>query len=163
MILGILSDTHGRTEAARAGIEILRAGGAERLVHCGDVGSEPIIDLLAGANAAFVWGNTDDDRDELARYAQRLGVQCLGRFGELDLDGKLIAVTHGDNPQLVREILHEQKHDYLLTGHTHVCADQRTGRVRAINPGALHRAAVKTVALLDLRTDALRFLPVVAR
>jgi hypothetical protein len=32
--------------------------------------------------------------------------------------------------------------------------------VRTINPGALYRASVKSVAVLDTETDELRFLPV---
>ena len=36
-----------------------------------------------------------------------------------------------------------------------VFADQRIGRTRIINPGALHRASPKTVALLDTERDKL--------
>ena len=39
--------------------------------------------------------------------------------------------------RLVRRVLDEQEHDYLLVGHTHVKEDRRVGRVRMINPGAL--------------------------
>jgi predicted phosphodiesterase len=73
------------------------------------------------------------------------------------LGGKRIAVTHGDHRAVVREMLDGQAHDYLLLGHTHVARDERVGRVRVINPGALHRAAVKSVALLDTSADALVF------
>lgn len=160
VLLGILSDTHGRREAARAGIELLRSRKAEYLIHCGDVGGEPILDLLAGYEppAAFVWGNNDYDRDDLARYARAIDVNCLDTFGSLTLDGKKVAVTHGDHAAPVRRVLAAQDHDYLLVGHSHVASDQRIGRVRVINPGALYRAPTKTVALLDLAADLLGFL-----
>lgn len=161
MILGILSDSHDRLDATRAAISALRAAGAERLIHCGDVGSEQILDELAGAACAFVWGNNDWDRRPLERYAHSLELQCLGSHGAIELAGKSIFVTHGDDMRVVREVLSGQQHDYLLTGHTHVQHDQRQGRVRWINPGALHRAKPKTCAVLDLSTDQLRFLPVV--
>jgi predicted phosphodiesterase len=45
-----------------------------------------------------------------------------------------------------------------MVGHSHVPSEQRSGRVRIINPGALYRAATKTVALLDLARDRLEFL-----
>ena len=48
--------------------------------------------------------------------------------------------------------------DYLLFGHTHRYEQFRDGPVRCINPGALHRARIKTVALLDLATDSVVFL-----
>ena len=38
--------------------------------------------------------------------------------------------------------------------------DERFGKTRIINPGALHRASEKTVALLDLATDQLEFIRV---
>lgn len=66
-------------------------------------------------------------------------------------------VTHGDRPKKVRQ-LRETEPDYLLYGHSHVADDRLDGATRWINPGALHRTAVPSVALLDLLADDLRFL-----
>ncbi len=158
VIVGILSDTHDRLEQAIAGINLLREGGAEFLIHCGDVGGEQIIDELAGIQSALVWGNNDWDRRPLTRYAEILGIQVFQSFGEIELDGKRLAITHGDDGRIVRKVLDQQQHDYLLLGHSHIKSDQRRGRVRIINPGALHRAAEKSVALLDLASDGLQFI-----
>jgi len=49
----------------------------------------------------------------------------------------------------------------LLQGHTHVRQDLRVSKMRIINPGALHRANPKTVALLDTSADSLEFLEIV--
>jgi putative phosphoesterase len=160
VIVGILSDTHDRVAAAKAAIDLLRGRGAEHFVHCGDIGTEPILDLLAGLPAAFVFGNNDWDRAGLERYAALIDVRCLADAGELELGGKRFFVTHGDDARTLRRVVEEQRHDYLLHGHTHVRRDERVGRVRIINPGALHRAREKTVALLDTATDALTFLTV---
>lgn len=157
MIVGILSDTHDRIHAAAAGIAVLRAKGAEFFIHCGDVGSQRVLDHLAGLPAAFVWGNTDYDRRGLQRYAADIGVTCLGDVGELELGGKLFVILHGDDAAARRRLLDQQRHDYLLQGHTHLAADQRIGRVRLINPGALHRTRHKTVATLNTTTDAVSF------
>jgi putative phosphoesterase len=160
MLLGILSDTHDRADAMAAGVRLLRAAGAAYYVHCGDVGDEAVLDALAGEPAAFVFGNNDWDHAGLRRYAATLGITCLGDFGTLELAGKRIAVTHGDDGALLRRLVDAQEHDYVLLGHSHVAGEQRVGRVRLINPGALYRARVKTVALLDLATDALRWIEV---
>ena len=48
----------------------------------------------------------------------------------------------------------------MIHGHTHRQADRREGRTRIINPGALHRAATKTVAILDTVEDELHFLEI---
>jgi putative phosphoesterase len=157
VIVGLLSDTHGRLEAAHAGVAILRGAGAEYLIHCGDVGEEDILDALAGVPSAFVFGNNDWDRRALERYAKDIGVTCLGASGELDLGGKRFAVVHGDDFPLRRRLLDGQAFDYLLQGHTHAPADERHGRTRLINPGALHRARPRTVAILDTVTDRLTF------
>jgi putative phosphoesterase len=162
VIVGILSDTHDRVDAMAAAMDLLRRGGAEFYVHCGDVGSERVLDHLAGVPSAFVFGNTDWDRAALARYAQSIGVACHPALAELNLGGKKFAVTHGDDLRLRQRLLAEQRHDYLLQGHTHVRADQRVGKMRVINPGALHRAKEKTVAVLDTLTDQLTFLTVAA-
>jgi putative phosphoesterase len=160
MILGILSDTHDRHAAMTAGIKALKDAGAEFFIHCGDVGGELVLDQLAGLRAAFVWGNNDYERRTLAKYAQALGIQCLDVFGRLDLDGKSLAVTHGDDSRLLKRIFAEQRDDYLLLGHSHVKSDYRQGRIRVINPGALHRASPKTVATLDTSSDVLKFIVV---
>src|SRR3954471_4134576 len=143
-------------------MDLLRRNRAEFFIHCGDVGSERVLDHLAGVPSAFVFGNTDWDRAALARYAQSIGVACHPSLAELELGGKKFAVTHGDDFKLRQRLLAEQRHDYLLQGHTHLRADQRVGKVRVINPGALHRAREKTVALLDTDAGRLTFLTVSA-
>src|SRR4051812_19223606 len=80
MLIGILSDTHDRLEAARAAVQRLRQRGAEYLIHCGDVGGQEVLDELAGVPTAFVWGNNDWDRIALARYAEEIGLSCYGSF-----------------------------------------------------------------------------------
>ena len=160
MILGILSDTHGRADAAAEAMRVLRAAGATYFIHCGDVGSEDVLDQLAGTDSAVVFGNTDWDRRPLERYAQLIGVACHDPFADLNLDGKRIAVTHGDDARLKQRLLAGQEYDYLFQGHTHVPHDERFGRTRLVNPGALHRARVKTVATLDLISDRLSLLTV---
>ncbi|HTW95278.1 MAG TPA: YfcE family phosphodiesterase [Tepidisphaeraceae bacterium] len=162
MRIGILSDTHGRIESARAGLSALRAANAEFLAHCGDIGGQEIIDLLAaaGAPSVFVFGNCDFDQPALAHYAEAVGVRCEPVLAELELAGKRIAVTHGDRTKLMQQIINEGKCDYLLHGHTHIMRDEKVGTVRIINPGALYRAKQLTVATLDLETGILRFLPI---
>jgi hypothetical protein len=155
VIIGILSDTHDRADWMAAGLRALRKADAEFFIHCGDIGGQSCIDLLAGLPSAFVFGNTDFDRARLARYAAAIDVACYGNFADLELDGKKFAVLHGDDYRLKQRLLTTQAHDYLLQGHTHVRADARVGRTRIINPGALHRAAVKTVVTLDTRADTL--------
>src|SRR5947209_1992204 len=137
MRIGILSDTHDRAEMMAMGIALLRSKKAEFFIHCGDVGSERVLDHLAGLPAAFIWGNNDWDRVALQRYAEQLGIPCYGSQADLKLGEKRFAVIHGDDLRLRQQLLESQEYDYLLQGHTHVKFDGRVGWTRVINPGAL--------------------------
>lgn len=161
MKIGILSDTHGQSEIAARAVDLLRERGAEYLIHCGDVGGTEVLDAIAGGPAAFVFGNNDYDHDELREYARAIDILCFGPFGVLGLGGKRIAVTHGDDHGIIARLTQpDSACDYLFTGHTHVRHDKHVGAVRWINPGALYRAARKSVALLDLDDGSLISLPV---
>ena len=83
----------------------------------------------------------------------------LGWGGTVKFAYKLVGVVHGHMRTDLRRVMEVQP-DYLLSGHSHIAQDEREGRVRRINPGALCLADELTVALLDLVTDDVRFLTV---
>jgi putative phosphoesterase len=159
MRIGILSDTHDRVERTARAVRRLADLGAACLVHCGDFTRPDVLDACAVLPAYFVFGNNDFDQAGLRRAAGLSGATCLGASGVVDLAGKRVAVTHGDLTREVRRLAASAP-DYLLYGHSHEPADARDGPTRWVNPGALHRAARWTVALLDLDTDALELLTV---
>jgi putative phosphoesterase len=160
MRLGILSDTHDRLKRTRRAVELLRAEGAEALIHCGDLTRPEIVPVCAVLPCWFVFGNNDaDDVPALRQAMAEAGAVCLEWGGEVTLAGKRIGVVHGHMHTDVRRLL-AARPDYLLSGHSHIPGDRRDGPTRRINPGALHRAAEFTVALLDLAKDELRFLTV---
>lgn len=159
MKIGILSDTHNETGRTARAVRRLVDEGAEVLVHCGDLTRPHLLEECAELPTWFVFGNNDFDVAGLRGVAADQGAICLGRGGELELGGKRLAVTHGDSVSEMRRLTLAAP-DYLLFGHSHVAADSRVGTVRMINPGALHRAKVWTVALLDLSTDTLVSFPI---
>ena len=158
MRLGILADSHDKLARLGHAIELLQAAGAEALVHCGDLTSPPIVEALSALPAWFVLGNNDPALP-LERAAEASGVVCLGRGGVVELAGKRVGVTHGHIGSEVRRVL-AARPDYLLSGHSHAASDGMSGAVRRINPGALHRAGEFTVALLEVETGEVRFIPV---
>jgi len=157
-MVGILSDSHGQIARTRRAIELLQRAGATQFIHCGDVEIEEVVDLFAGLAAHLTWGNCDS-AGPLGRYAASIGVDAQHPFGEVAIDGRRLAFTHGDSERAVSKAL-AAKPDYLLHGHTHLRRDERVQGVRVINPGALHRAHPFTVALLAPATGELRFLEV---
>ncbi len=157
-VLGILSDSHGRAEITRRAVEALRAEGATMLLHLGDIGSPAVLDEQAGPGTRVVFGNCDDE-SALSRHAALVGVAVDHPAGLIQAGGRRVAYTHGHFPDLLERALRNGA-DYLLHGHTHETRDERLGRTRIVNPGALFRAARYTCALLDPRNDVLRFLEI---
>ena len=159
MILGILSDTHDRIARTTIAVKRLVDAGAQALVHCGDFTGPNIVEECGVLPGYFVFGNNDFDEDALRDAMSSVGGICLSQGGEFQLAGRRIAVTHGDSIREVNRLAYGEP-DYLLFGHSHVPHDERRGRTRWINPGALHRAETWTVATLDLETDTLTFLEI---
>jgi hypothetical protein len=161
MIVGILSDSHGDAAATEQAVALLESRGAAALFHCGDVCGTSVLDALAGRRAWFVWGNCDDASASMRAYVQALGLEWPRPPVRVTLEGRRIALCHG-HEKFFPSLLAARDLDYVFFGHTHAYED-RGGRPRAVNPGALFRARVKTAAVLDLATDALTFLTLEGR
>lgn len=142
-------------------MRLLQSEGAAALLHCGDLTNVEIVHACAVLPCYYVLGNNDDSHEELGAAITAAGGINLGLGGEIELGGKRIALTHGDNLRLMNSLLRDRP-DYLMFGHSHVKEDRTESRTRRINPGALHRASVYTVAILDLVTDDLRYLVISA-
>lgn len=153
VLLGILSDSHGRRERLRTAIRLLAEAGAERFVHLGDLEDASALDELAGLPFAVVFGNCDDER-ELGRTAECLGIESVHPGGVIEVGSKRIAITHGHLEGELRRLRSLQP-DCLLHGHTHARKDRVEHGVRTICPGALHRATPHTVALLEVESGRL--------
>ncbi len=152
--IGVLSDSHGRRVRTALAVSRLRAAGADRLLHLGDFEDPDLLEelLVAGDDGAplpvhLVAGNMDEP-SELKAAADRLGFAFHHPGGEIEIDGRRLAFTHGDRSREVDRLL-ASKPDYFLHGHTHQAFDGTVRGVRTINPGALHRAATYTAVLLE--------------
>ncbi len=160
MLLGVLSDTHGRHNACRRAVALLQAQKVDAFIHCGDVGdharpAERVLDALAGTGCHFVWGNNDDAGPAGVSYATDLGLQWHPDGTTISLGNRSICISHGDDFVLTRRLARSAEQrgdvpDLLLTGHSHVPHDDQFGPMRWVNPGALYRTRVKTVATIDL-------------
>lgn len=159
MRIGILSDSHGQAETTRRAVAALADAGSELLLFLGDAGSTAVLEELAGHNARLVMGNCDEPQAPLIQYATALGIGVDHPLGVAVIDGRRVAYTHGHIPALMDQALADGV-EYLLHGHTHQLRDERVGRTRIINPGALSRAPRYTAAVLDPAIDALTFIEI---
>ncbi len=158
MKIGILSDTHDNLEAVRKACDLFAAEGIPLLLHCGDVCGPAVVEALDGFTVYFAQGN----RERIVPLRKAVDDRQEGRLAllhTLTLDNRSIALLHGDSGDTLRRLIASGIYDYVIYGHTHRHRDQRRGRTRVINPGALGgmRWEPPSVCTLDLETDEVRF------
>jgi hypothetical protein len=150
MLLGIVSDTHGRVENARAAVYMLESLGVDEVIHCGDVGSSDVIRCFQRWPFHYVLGNVDGDGRDLVEGELHGNATCHGRFGELEREAKRIAFLHGDDGRRLQETVASGHYDLVCRGHTHVAEQRQVGPTLLLNPGALFRAAQHSLAVVEL-------------
>ncbi len=155
MRIGILSDTHGHAEAVGLAVEAFRRGRVELVIHCGDIGSLEVIELLTDWPTHFVLGNVDS-RAVVAQAIEDVGQTCHGRFGELELAGRKIAFLHGDDGQLLNQTIRGGQWDVVFHGHTHSAKQANVGSTLVVNPGALYGTPDHSVAIVELPSLAVQ-------
>ena len=162
MKIGILSDTHGNIPATANAARIFATAGVGAVLHCGDIGSADVLAELAGilnpldVPVYAVLGNVDLYSDEWKFFPSNIGVHLLGRFGEVDLEGRKMALLHSDDRARFRKTVYSGGYDYVFTGHSHVVHDHTVDNTRCINPGTAGRGAPNTCAVLDLSSGTLK-------
>jgi putative phosphoesterase len=165
MKVGILSDTHGQVDLAMGAAREFVFRGIDVVLHCGDIGSDMVLTEMASLFQTLeipvyaVLGNCDIP-SEWDFYPEDIGVKILGRFGEIELAGKKIAMLHSDDEKAFDRVVATGKHDYLLSGHSHVRHDRRQQKTRLINPGSAGRGMHPSCAVLNLQSDELEFITI---
>ncbi len=158
MIIGIVSDTHGDADQLTHAVTVFSHHKVQAIVHCGDIGSVECLQMLADAapSVYMVAGNMDRHVEELADEALHLGIQFACEAIQVPLEnGEELVATHGHDHNLLGELIADRQFPYVCHGHSHKTRDEMVNGIRIINPGALHRAKIHTVALLDTDTDVL--------
>lgn len=160
MRLGIVSDSHGHLDLTRNAVRMLESLEVERVLHCGDIGSVEVVELFQEWPTDFVFGNCDYHRDELKAGILAAGQSCHGAFGELEIEGKRIALLHSDDHRKFDEVTTEGTWDFVCYGHTHVAKIEQIGPTMVLNPGAIYRANPHSIALVELPSLEATIIPI---
>jgi len=150
MLVGVISDTHGHQPFTREAVRMLETLEVERLIHCGDVGSTEVVDLLRDWPVDYVLGNVDGDGREFETAISAAGGWLHGQFGTLELAGRRIAILHGHDTRRLRETIASEEYDLVCHGHTHVRRLEQSGPTLVLNPGAVFRANPRSIAVVRL-------------
>lgn len=159
MKIGIISDTHDDLRNLEAALDILEAEGVTTILHCGDLCGLEVTRALAGFEGWIVQGNMDRHLGLAQAVEETLGPGRLAWLHQPTLDGSAVAVIHGDNEEVLGNLIAGGQYAYVFHGHTHRRRDQTVGRTRVINPGALggRRWQSRSFCILDLTTGEARF------
>jgi putative phosphoesterase len=156
MIVGLLSDTHDCLPLIDEAIKQLNEINVELVLHAGDYISPFVTEHFMQLKAPMigVFGNNDGDRTLLKKKFAELGADIRGRFAFVLVDGLRIAMLHGDETELMRSLLELERHDVIVSVHTHVPKTYRRGRTLVINPGEAcgYLSGKPTISILDTET-----------
>ena len=155
-----MSDTHENVKVIKKAVELIKELKPELVVHCGDIISPPILDHFKGLPMRFVFGNNDGEELGLRKKCQELGFGEIAETIQIDHKGKSILVYHGTNPYALKAHIDSQSHDYIFTGHTHLQRNEKIGRTRVVNPGAMFMAKFFSFASLNIEKDEVEFIEI---
>jgi|SRR3989338_8392176 len=159
-MIGLISDTHENENAIKKAAAILKKNNVDFAVHCGDIISPPMLEHFKGLSMKFVFGNNDGERNGLNAKAKEFGFEAITDEKEFEHKNKKFYAYHGTDSAKLDAAIKSNKYDYVLTGHTHVKRDEKIGKTRIINPGALFRIYPYTIALLDVDKNKVEFIKI---
>jgi uncharacterized protein len=150
MQTAVVSDTHGHVGYTQAAVRVLESLEVDAVLHCGDIGSLAIVPLFARWPTHFVFGNVDQHEGDLRWAIERASQTCHGRFADLELAGRRIAVLHGDDAERLVETIDSGRYHLVCYGHTHQAEHHWQDGTLVLNPGALYRATPHSIAVVEL-------------
>jgi len=154
MLVGLVADTHDNLPMIDKAIKKLNEEHAELILHAGDYIAPFVIPKFKELKAKMigVFGNNDGDRVLLKkRFAEHGNAEIRGNFALIVVGGLRIALSHGDEEDLLKAIVESQNFDVVVHGHSHKVEAYRKGKTLIVNPGEVcgYLTGKSTVALLD--------------
>ncbi len=125
MKIGILSDSHYKSDYTKEVIDLLKAKGSEYLIHAGDLGMEENLKHLENSGLVYVsvFGNNDMSLISLSnKYNIK---QEPYTFKIKDISFKLMHLPYYMNGNT----------DIVVFGHTHIYETEFNNGTLFINPG----------------------------
>jgi putative phosphoesterase len=158
MLIGLISDSHDHVPHIRQAVEIFKKRKVKLVLHAGDFCSPFTVPPFEGLQMKGVFGNNDGDHYLLMKKFSDIGAECLGTFGELEIDGRKIALYHGTDAPITAALEQCGNYDVVVSGHTHEKKAEMVDGALAINPGTAHGFDdLATIAFLDMETLDVRF------
>jgi uncharacterized protein len=147
--IGVVSDTHDQGELIRRAVEKFNEEKVGLVLHCGDWVSPFILYFFQALKAPLrgVFGNNDGDRFRHLAFRDKWGLDLHyeERFLTCEVEGRKIAVFHGDYEEIVQGLTTCGQYDAVFHGHTHKRVLTYCGKTLSLNPGSLMRETSATI------------------
>ena len=169
MKIGIVSDTHDQIGRVKKAVEIFNREQVEMVVHCGDIVSPFMLRYFKDLKCSikFLFGNNTGDIYLHLKYAKEFGLPDheFDTFFSLELDGRKIAVYHGEHHEITAALIKCGDYDCVFTGHNHLARIEQTGKVLFVNPGTLvdqHKPGMNSpsIAVYDAITHTAKIIEI---
>lgn len=159
MLIGLISDSHDHVPHIEEAVKIFTQRGVDLVLHAGDFCSPFTVPPFEGLPLKGVFGNNDGDHYLLLQKFDSIGADHLGSFGDIDVDGRRVALYHGTDAPITAALEQCGNYDAVVSGHTHERKIERIGSTLAINPGTAHGFGDEgTVALLETEEFDVEFI-----
>jgi putative phosphoesterase len=134
-------------------VDRLNSEPIELVLHAGDYSAPFVTDYYRALKIHMVgvFGNNDAEKSKLRDRFAEAGHEVKGRFAEVQAGNLRIALTHGDEDELLRSLTARGGYDVIIHGHTHQASLTEEGRTLLINPGEIcgYLTGKSTFAILD--------------
>lgn len=127
MKIGILSDSHLKSDYTKEAINLLIANDSEYLVHAGDLCIEENLELLeaSGLKYVAVFGNNDRN---LFSLSSKYNIKTEPYYFKIkDIKFKLMHLPYHLSPDS----------DVVIFGHTHIFESDYKNKTLFLNPGEI--------------------------
>lgn len=160
MKIGIISDSHDDIENVQEAIQIFNENNVKYVIHAGDYIFPGIIKEFSNLKAKLigVFGNNDGERNGILKAFIDINGELKGEYGEIEIDGIKFGIYHGTDREIKENIIHSNKFQILICGHTHKREPRLSGKITdnnnnntfVLNPGSAHR---KSISLSGVFSD----------
>jgi putative phosphoesterase len=162
-MVGLFSDSHDCLPKIKEAVAKINAEPVELVLHAGDYSAPFVTDYFGPLRVRMigVFGNNDAEKELLrSRFAQA-GHEIRGRFAEVQAGSTRIALTHGDEEDLLKHLTSCGSYDVVVHGHSHKASVNKQGRRLVINPGELcgYLTGECTFVILDTASMETRTVP----
>lgn len=161
--IGVVADTYNNREGLKTLLDRFLVGGARWLFVCGGLGSAEMVELLKPWQVYVVRGERETNWQSIEVALQKARLQSsLTTELTTSLEGKRIAMCYGDDMHVVTQWIKSGEFDYIFHGHNLRRRDEKIGKTRVIDPGALGgpRYQNRSGCLIDLGSDEVKFVEI---